>query len=216
MEQNNSVLSVIKKELAKIAGLPRGKRWEYIWEYYRLEFFITVFAVFVLWMTGTFLVNGFLNTFFPKDPISIAFAITDFADNPQWTEDCLTAIGYDEKQEEFRMLTSAPHRDTVEDFRVVTSVWLVNGQPDIFIVDEHTYRYLLELEALADLTEAWPEDLRQLAGEWMADAWHLDISDTAFAEAFGLTEEPVYLCMYFNGSGFTRALDIVRYILAEG
>lgn len=207
--------SPLKTEFTKIRSLPRGKRWEYIWEYYRLTFFIVVFAIFFCCMIVTFLVNSIQSTFFPKESFSIAFAAADFADNQQWREQCLGAIGYDEQQETFRLLTTAPFNDTTDDFRISVSVWLPNGQPDIFITDEASYQYLLELEALADLSKLWPVQLQQLAKDRLVDPWRLDISGTAFAEAYGLTGQPVYLCMYPHGNGFTRALDMVEYILTE-
>lgn len=215
MKQSGMITAVIKAELAKIRSIPPEKRWEYIWEYYRLAFFGILFGIFFFWMIGTFLVNGIRNTFFPRDSFSMAFAAAGFTDNAQWQEDCLSAIGYDEKQEDFRLLVTAPVRETSDDFRITASVWLANGQPDIFITDEATCRHLLELEALAVFSEAWPENLQQLAADRMADPWRLDISGTALAEAFGLTREPVYLCMYVHGNGFDRALDIVEYILTE-
>ena len=208
--------SPFRAELAKIRSLPRGKRWEYIWEYYRLTFFLAAFGLFFLGAIGTFLVNGLIHTINPKDSFSIAFAAPGYAGSRQWTEGCLEAIGYDEDREEFLVLSSNPHSDLADDFRINASVWLVSGQPDIFIVNEAGYRYLLELEALADLNEVWPEDLRQMAADRMVLPYALDLAGTAFAETFGLTEAPVYLCMYPHGKGFQRALDVVRYILAGG
>jgi len=209
------LLSRLREEIAKVRALPAGKRWEYIWEYYRLAFFGVLFALFFVWMIGTFLFNSIRNTFFPKESFSIAFAAADFSNNEAWMQQCLDALEYDEKQEELRILTSAPISDTADDFRISASVWLVNGQPDIFITDEATVRYLLELEALAELPEVWPEELLQLAGDRLTGPWWVDISGTAFAEAYGLTGQPVCLCMYAHGSGFARALDMVEYILRQ-
>ncbi len=213
---NTGLLASIKAEFKKIRSLPSEKRWEYIWEYYRLTVFIAAFAVFFCCMIVTFLTNSIRNTLFPKESFSIAFACADFADDPQWMEQCLSDIGYDQQKEDFRLLTTTPLNDTTDDFRISVSVWLANGQPDIFITDEASTQYLLDKEALADLNEAWPAQLQQLAAGRMVDSWRLDISDTNFAEAYGLTDDaPVYLCMYLHGSGFTRALDVVEYILAE-
>ena len=199
----------LKAEFQKIRSLPKGKRWEYIWEYYRLAFFLFAFSLFFLFAIGSFLINGLMSVLFPKEPFSIAFAAPGFSHNQEWTEDCLEAIGYDEKSEEFRVLTSAPLSAAADDFRINANVWMANGQPDIFVVNESSYQYLLELEALADLSRLFPEEYR------IADAFSLDISGTSMAQANGLTEGTVYLCMYADGSGFDRALDVVEYILAE-
>ena len=205
----------VKTELEKIRSLPKGKRWEYVWEYYRLAFFLFAFSLFFLIAIGSFLANGLMNLLFPKDPISIAFAAPGFSGSQAWIEDCLEALNYDEKTEEFRMLTSAPLSDAADDFRINSSVWMANGQPDIFIVNESSYRHLAETDALAELRQALPPDLQLLAADRMADAFTLDVSGTPMAEAFGLTEETVYLCMYTHGTGFDRALDLVEYILTE-
>ena len=79
---NTGLFAAFKAELKKIRNLPPEKRWEYIWEYYRLTVFLAAFAVFFCCMIGTFLVNSIQNTLFPKESFSIAFARTDFADNP--------------------------------------------------------------------------------------------------------------------------------------
>lgn len=204
-----------KAKFEKIRSLPKGKRWEYIWEYYRLTFFLCAFFLFFLLAIGSFLVNGLMNILFPKDPVSIAFAVPGFSANQVWIENCLDAIGYDEKKEEFQILTSAPLSDTSDDFRINASVWMANGQPDIFIVNESSYSHLLDMDALAELQQVLPEHLQPLAAARQADTFALDLSDTPMAEAYGLTEEPVYLCMYLDGIGFQRALNIVEYILTE-
>jgi len=199
----------LKAELHKIRSLPKGKRWEYIWEYYRLTFFLLVFSLFFLFAIGSFLVNGLMSILFPREPFSIAFAAPGFSSSQEWLTDCLDALEYNEKNEEFRLLTSAPLSDTADDFRINANVWMANGQPDIFVVNEAGYRYLRELEALADLQQFFPSDPR------LTDAFALDVSDTPMAEAFGLTENTVYLCMYTDGYGFARALELVDYILTE-
>ena len=212
---DHSAGSSLKAELQKIRSLPKNKRWEYIWEYYRLAFFLFAFSLFFLFAIGSFLVSGLMNTFFPKDPFSIAFAAPGFSSNQEWIADCLDTMDYDEKTEEFRLLTSAPLSDAADDFRINASVWMANGQPDLFVVNETGYRYLVSTEALAQLNQALPEELQLLAADRMADPFALDITDTPMAEAFGLTEGTVYLCIYTDGSGFDRALDLVEYILTE-
>jgi len=215
MDNTDAAGFSLKAEFKKIRSLPKGKRWEYIWDYYRLAFFLFAFSLFFLGAIGSFLVSGLSSMLFPKESVSVAFAAPGFSSNQEWVKDCMEAIGYDEKAEEFRLLTSAPLSDTADDFRINANVWMANGQPDIFLVNESSYRYLLELEALAELQQTWPGQLQNLAAGRMTDGFALDVSDTPMAEAFGLTEGTVYLCMYTDGSGFDRALDVVEYILTE-
>ena len=205
----------LKTEFDKIRSLPKGKRWEYIWEYYRLAFFLFAFSLFFLFSIGSFLVNGLMNVLFPKESFSIAFASPGFSSSQTWMEDCLDALDYDEKEEEFRILTSAPLSDAADDFRINASVWMANGQPDIFVVNESSYQHLLGTESLAELQQVLPEHLRSQTAAKLVDDFALDVSDTPMAEAYGLTEGPVYLCMYLHGNGFDRALDLVEYILTE-
>lgn len=205
----------LKAEFEKIRSLPKGKRWEYIWEYYRLTFFLLAFSLFFLLAIGSFLVNGLMHVLFPKDPVSIAFAAPGFSSNQIWIENCLNTVGYDEQKEELRILTSAPLSDASDDFRINSSVWMANGQPDIFIVNGSSYRHLLSMDALAELQQVLPEHLKSLAAARFVDGFALNISDTPMAKAYGLTEDPVYLCMYLHGNGFNRALDLVEYILTE-
>lgn len=201
------------EELSKIRGLPKGKRWEYIWEYYRTAFFFLLFSLFFVGALISFLVNFLSGTLFPKEPVSIAFAVTDFSNCESWMEACQAAIGYDEAEEKLQVMSTTPHNDTTEDFRITTTVWFPSGQPDIFVVDEASYQYLLEKEVLADISQRWPQPLQALAETYKVSDFALEISGTAFAEAYGISGEPVYLCMYINGQGFDRALDIVEYIL---
>ena len=44
----------------------------------------------------------------------------------------------------------------------------------------------------------------------------VEISGTAFAREHGISDEPVYLCMFANGHGYQRGLDIAVYILENG
>ena len=132
-ETNDTTLfTSVKTEFQKIRSLPKGKRWEYIWEYYRLTFFLVVFSLFFLGALGSFLVNGLVHTLNPKQPVCIAFAVSDFSNCEAWMETCQTAIGYDAAKEDLQVLVAQPHNDTSDTFRINTSVWLVNGQPDIF------------------------------------------------------------------------------------
>ncbi len=203
----------LKAELEKIQSLPRGKRWEYVWEYYRTAFLLVVFFLFFAGAILSFLVTGLTNILFRQDTFSIAFAAPGYSGSQAWTADCLEAIGYDEKKEDFLVLTSAPLSETSDEFRITATVWLANRQPDIFIVNESSYRHLLELEALADLGQLLPEEL--LENYPLTDSFALDISGTPLAEETGLTEEAVYLCLYADGGGLERALDVVEYILTE-
>lgn len=205
----------VKTEAAKIRSLPKGKRLEYIWEYYRLTLFLTAFSLFFLVAIGSFLVNGLIRTLNPKESVSIAFCAPGFSNCEEWIACCQTAIGYNEAEEDLQILVAQPLSDTSDTFRVSASVWLANGQPDIFITDEISYQYLLELEALAELSKTWPEELLLQAKDRCISPYALDISDTPIAEAYGITNKPVYLCMYLHGNGFQRALDIAEYILTE-
>lgn len=208
--------SGVSSELAKLRSLSWTKRWEYIWDYYKLPFFLILFFLFFLGSLGTFLVKGALALADPKESFSMGFAAPGFTGNDQWTQECLSAIGYQEENETFQLLVTKPLSDSSDDFRINAAVWLGNGQPDIFVVNEAGFRHLQSLEALANLTETWPEALQTMASGKLEDPYRLEISDTAFARAFAITDEPVYLCMYQDGFGFQRALDIVEYILAEG
>lgn len=215
MKESSVPLASAVAEIAKIRSLPKGKRLEYIWEYYRLTIFLVAFSLFFLGMIGSFLVNGLISMLNPRESVFIAFGTSGFVNCPEWMDRCQASIGYDETEEDLQILVTQPHSETSDNFRVSASVWLVNGQPDIFLVDEAGYRYLLELEALAELLETWPEELLLLAQNRTASPYALEISDTPFAKAYGLSEGPVYLCMYLHGNGFQRALDIVEYILTE-
>jgi len=171
MQQENtkSLFASLKTELNKIRSLPKGKRWEYIWEYYRLTFFLVIFSVFFIGALTTFLVNSLKYTLFPKDSVSIAFASPSFSNNEVWLDACQDAIGYDEKNETLKVMATPPYNTTTDDFRITTTVWFTNGQPDIFLVDDNSCQYLQELGILVNLSESWPEDLRQLAANRMTD-----------------------------------------------
>ena len=205
----------LKKEIAKIQNMPGDKRWEYIWDYYKVPLLGICIGILFVWMLGSFAVSAFLGTFFPKEPISMAVAVPGFTNCDPWLSRCLDAIGYDESKENMQVLTTMPHSGERDDFVISSTLWLTAGQPDIFIVDESGYRYLLTLDILAEPDTAWPEALQSLAAERKIDDYALDISSTAFAREHGLDGSAVYLCMYASGHGFVRALAIVQYILTE-
>lgn len=99
---------------------------------------------------------------------------------------------------------------------IKSTLWLTAGQPDIFIVDEDGYEYLLSLDILADLSRDWPAELQALSAGYPVTEYAVEISGTAFAREHGISDEPVYLCMFANGHGYQRGLDIAAYILENG
>ena len=204
--------SPIGAELDKIRSLPPGKRWEYVWEYYKFPVLGIAFALFMTVCLGSFLVNLVTGTLFAKPAVTVAFADASFENNEEWTARWLAGVDFQEDNETFHLLTTAPHSEERDDFRVMVSVWLANGQPDIFLVDEDSFQYLLELEALKDLEGSWPENLQALAADRMRDPFRVDLTGTAFAQAYRLSD-PVYLCMPSNSAGYQRSLDLIEYIL---
>lgn len=203
----------LKDEIRKLRSLPKGKRWEYFWMYYKIPLLLLIVGILFLWMLGSFAVNAFLGTFFPKEPISMAVAASGFTNCDDWMEACLDSIGYDEKTEKMQVLSSVPYNPEREDFVISSTLWLTAGQPDIFIVDQASYNYLLTLDILVD-TAAWPEELQALAGDRRVDSYALEITDTPFVRRHNL-KGTIYLCMNVGGQGYDRALDIVEYLLSE-
>ena len=204
--------SPIRAEFDKIRSLPPGKRWEYLWEYYKFPVLGIAFALFMTICLGSFLFNLVSGTLFAKPAVTVAFADASFENNEEWTARWLAGVDFQEDKEDFHLLTTSPHNETRDDFRIMVSVWLASGQPDIFLVDEDSFQYLLELEALKNLENSWPEGLQTLAAERLTDPFRVDLSGTAFAEAYHLGD-PVYLCMPENSVGYQRSLDLIEYIL---
>lgn len=202
-----------KKELERLRSLPKDKRLEYIRMYYKLPLLLLAAGLIVFWMLGSFAVSAVRGTLFPKEPVSVAIAVPGFAGCSDWLENCREGIAFDDKKENLQLLTSVPYSAERDDFVISSTLWFTAGQPDIFIVDEGSYRYLLNLDILTDIS-AWPESVQQLAGERRIDAFALDISDTAFVSGH-CPGQTVYLCMYSGGKGTQRAFDIVEYLLSE-
>ena len=209
MKQKNLETSSfsLREEIAKIKSLPEDQRLDYLWTYYKATAFIALACLIVAWMVISFAVSAFVGTFFPEDPISIAVVAQSWDDEAlnAWTQNCKEAIGYDEKKEELSVLTSTGPSAYSDSFNISCTLWLAAGQPDIFICNQAALDYLLEQEVLLDLSAV--EGLNVEGTEVYA----LEVS----GEAWGIPDEPLYLCMYRNGSGHDRALDIVQYILSE-
>lgn len=205
MESNSFSL---REELEKINALPKEQRFDYFWTYYKTTLLIGIAILVVAWMVISFAVNAFMGTFFPEDPISIAVVSQNWDDQglADWMEGCKEAIGYEEKQEDLSLLTSTGPSDYNNTFVINCTCWLAAGQPDIFLCNRATLEYLLEQQVLLDLSTML--ELEE------GTCW-LDITGCGFAEAAGIAGEELYLCMYVNGSGLERALDIVNYILTE-
>lgn len=198
----------LKEEIEKVKALPKEQRADYLWTYYKGTLLIGVSALVLAWMVISFAVNAFMGTFFPEDPISVAVVSPtwDDAGLETWAEGCKEAIGYDEKKEELSLLTSTGPSPYNDSFNISCTLWLSAGQPDIFLCSQSALDYLLEQQVLADLGP-----LLSLA----EGTYWLDITGCHFARTAGVGAEPLYLCMYKNGSGQARALDIVNYLLAE-
>lgn len=199
----------LREEIEKIKSLPEDQRPDYLWTYYKAALFIALACLIVGWMVISFAVSAFMGTFFPEDPVSIAVVSQtwDDAGLNGWVDRCKEAIGYDEKKEELSVLTSTGPSPYNDSFNISCTLWLSAGQPDIFLCSRSALDYLLEQQVLLDLTTVLPLD-----GE---PCYWLDITGCSFAQAAGIGGEPLYLCMYQNGSGPERAMDIVQYILSE-
>lgn len=195
-------------EIEKVKALPKEQRFDYLWTYYKLTLFIGLACIILAWMVISFAVSAFMGTFFPEDPISIAVVSQtwDDAGLQDWAEDCKEAIGYNEKTEELTILTSTGPSQYNDSFNISCTLWLTAGQPDLFLCNKSTLDYLLEQQVLLDLSTLLPLD---------PQTYWLDITGCDFAAAAGTGEEPLYLCMYQNGSGLTRAVDIVNFILTK-
>jgi len=197
----------LSSEMEKIKALPKEQRFDYIWTYYKTTILIGGACLVVAWMVISFAVSAFMGTFFPEDPISMALVCPtwDDAGLNTWVEGCKEAIGYNEKTEELTILTSTGPSQYNDSFNISCTLWLTAGQPDIFLCSQAALDYLLEQQVLLDLTTVLP-----LEGE---EIYWLDITGCGFSEAAGVGGEPLYLCMYQNGSGLERAADIVTFIL---
>ena len=156
----------------------------------------------------SFAVSAFMGTFFPEAPISIAVVAQTWEDEGlnAWVEGCKEAIGYDEKEEELSILTSTGPSQYNDSFNISCTLWLSAGQPDIFLCNGDTLDHLTEQQVLLDLSTVL---------DAQAGTYFLDVTDSAFAQAAGITAEGLYLCMYKNGSGLERAVDIVDFILEQ-
>jgi len=213
---NDSINFSFKKDLETIKSLPKEKRWKFIWDYYKIIILVLPVALIVLLILGSFCVNMVKGTFFPKDPVSIGIAVSGYSASPDWLQSCEEAIGCDPKREYLQILESPPYSTERDDFVIKSTLWLTAGQPDIFIVDEDGYEYLLSLDILVDLSRDWPAELQALSAGYPVTEYAVEISGTAFAREHGISDEPVYLCMFANGHGYQRGLDIAAYILENG
>lgn len=158
---NDSINFSFKKDLETIKSLPKEKRWKYIWDYYKIIILVLPVALIVLLILGSFCVNMVKGTFFPKDPVSIGIAVSGYSASPDWLQSCEEAIGCDPKREYLQILESPPYSTERDDFVIKSTLWLTAGQPDIFIVDEDGYEYLLSLDILADLSRDWQRNCRR-------------------------------------------------------
>lgn len=211
MKQKNLETSSfsLSEEIEKVKALPKEQRLDYLWTYYKTTLFIGIACLVLAWMVISFAVSAFMGTFFPKEPISIAFAAHSWEDAAMesWLADCKEAIGYDEKNEDLQILTSTGISEYNDTFVINCTCWLAAGQPDIFICNQPTLDYLLGQQVLIDLST-----VESLALEG-TEVYALEVSH--LGADFGIQEEPLYLCMYLNGSGHERALDIVQFLLTE-
>lgn len=211
MKQKNLETSSfsLTAEIEKVRSLPKEQRFDYLWTYYKTPLFIAIAGIVLAWMVISFAVSAFMGTFFPKEPISIAIAAHTWEDAAveAWLDDCKEAIGYDEKEEDLQILTSTGSSEYNDSFNISCTLWLAAGQPDIFLCNQPTLDYLLGQQVLIDLSTV---DGLPVEG---TGVYALDISH--LGANFGIQDAPLYLCMYRNGSGHDRALDIVHYLLSE-
>ncbi len=216
-----------KQEGLKLKNMSWRDRFWYIWEYYKLHFLGLIILCLFLYLVGTILYN---QTFTDQ-----LYYIVINNTTPSGTD-------FDAFDQAFKERMGYGKKDTVTgdgsyfvDFEntneemgyiylIKISALVSSQELDMIITDEDTLRHYAESDAFLDLEEALPEDLWTQLQDQILYATNesgeeipcgIDISDTLFPEATGVTITPCYMGIISNTNHLDTVISWIRFILED-
>ncbi len=204
----------IKSELAKIRKLPTGKRLSYLWDYYRIHFFLILFFLVFFFF---FLFPLFSQ---PKKNTILSLAIIDSSqtaksDTSALNEMILDHLGENSETEKVQIDTSGTTYDSSSSSTIKTAILLSSvGENDIVICGKDLYEQYAKENAF--LSPASLGKKLSPAAASAVDENAVDLSSCKKWSALGYTDyTPVYLCIPVSCKHPELAADVLNFLFSD-
>ena len=238
-EKDHGFIHDLKRDWATLRGL-RGKRLlRYIWDYYKIPIFITLFAVFAACTIGHILWEG-------QRPCRLRVCVVlntdDYCD--AWFDDFKAGLMSDGKSGDVDINLDQPFDyDNMYYYVMEMEVMMTvsSQRMDVAVCGEDMYSYLLAINACLPLDQALPEDFKKNVDHRMVYStanlqydknghidqdrgidgyFAIDLTGTAFeeqynhADSFGEEPGPLYAVIISNTEHLEDSITLLR-ALAE-
>lgn len=202
-------MKTFSSEWHKMKELPRGKRWAYIWGYYKIHLLLILFAIFFFFYF-IFPVFGSM-----RENTILSIAIIDStaaakAGTSQLETDYLAALpGRTDHDRVLIDVSGSSNTSSSSEIKLTILLSSV-GENDLIICDQEVYDRFHKEGAFLDLTSCSAQ-LPADAVMFSTDAF--DLSSCTTWQTYGYTSySPVYACIPVSCKSPERAIRFIEYL----
>lgn len=198
----------IEKE--KLKGMGTGKKLQYIWMYYKVHMLVVVLAIGAVFLGVSIYRHAKMETVLS---ISVVNAGNFSSDDVE--KDILDLLDTGNKYAEVGISQNLITDETGEDFdyyaRIAYVTQLQTATVDVFLMPKELYEHEKDSEVFGNLKEIFGDEAFDSLGA--ADDWHLEVDGGKAAEVFGLSYEPICICVPANIQNKDNALKWIQSII---
>lgn len=198
----------IEKE--KLKGMGTGKKLQYIWMYYKVHMLVVVLAIGAIFLGVSIYRHAKMETVLS---ISVVNAGNFSSDDVE--KDILDLLDTGNKYAEVGISQNLITDETGEDLdyyaRIAYVTQLQTATVDVFLMPKELYEHEKDSEVFGNLKEIFGDEAFDSLGA--ADDWHLEVDGGKAAEVFGLSYEPICICVPANIQNKDNALKWIQSII---
>lgn len=200
-------LRQIEKE--KLKGMGTAGKLQYIWMYYKVHILCVILAIGAVCLGINIYQHARMQTV-----LSIAVVNGNFT-NSEVESDILDLLDTDDKYAQVSVAQNLVTDETGADFdyyaRMAYVTEIQSATVDVLVMPKDLYENEKDSEVFADLKELFGEEEFEKLGA--ADDLHLEIEGGKVAEEFGLSYDPVCICVVGNVKNKENALKWIQSVI---
>lgn len=198
----------IEKE--KLKGMGTGKKLQYIWMYYKVHMLVVVLAIGAIFLGVSIYRHAKMETVLS---ISVVNAGNFSSDDVE--KDILDLLDTGNKYAEVGISQNLITDETGEDLdyyaRIAYVTQIQTATVDVLLMPKELYEHEKDSEVFGNLKEIFGDATFDSLGA--ADDWHLEVDGGKAAEVFGLSYEPICICVPANIQNKDNALKWIQSII---
>ncbi len=197
-------------EKEKIKGMGMGKKLQYIWMYYKIHMLCAVLAIGAICLGVSLYRHSKMETVLSISVVNAGdFSSDDVEAN------ILDLLDTDNKYAEVSVAQNLITDDTGEDFdyyaRIAYVTQLQTATVDVLVMPKELYEKQMDSEVCGNLKELFGDEAFESLGA--TDEWHLELDGGKVAEEFGLSYDPVCICVLANVQNKENALKWIQSVI---